>query len=156
MDVAGGEIRARSQAGREDGPGTDAGFSLIETLIALMLLGIVVVGILSLLFTLTIVSAQASRQSKAEQYSIQVAEAIKAAGYDTACDYQTIADGVTKPDELDPATTTTQVQSAGDLGTDAWTSPCTGDEPLHKVTVNATDSDSAEAIQVVVVRKPYV
>ena len=87
----------------------DAGYGLVEILISVLLLGLLVVGVMSLLGTMAIAANDADTQSRAEQYAIEAAEAARAAGMLDVCadvnnapvDYKTAIDAaVSEPDKI--------------------------------------------------------
>lgn len=148
---------------RADGRAADAGgYSLIELLIALMLLGIVVVGVVGLLGTLIVTGEQAKDQAAAEEYARSVVEDVKAqrfAGCDTGgVPLDPVPYSVTVPAPVGFTATVTKVeygvaQYVSGQASVAYGASC-GTSVTHRVTVEVGSPAGSSARAVVTKRRP--
>ena len=126
----------------------DGGFSLIELLAAISIMGIAVVTILGAMGTSIFISDLNRKQANAQTILRSAAESIKAASY-VACpspDYPV-------PPPPSGYQSTYQLQAYDD-GTGTWSAPCAS-SVLQRIAIHVTSTDgrASESLQIVK-RKP--
>ena len=139
-------------------PGSDAGLSLVEAVVSMSLLGIVVVALLLAFATATTTSAQQQRQAIADALVRNAAEVVSTAAttYIT-CATTTSYTGLPADPAGLVALTVTKVEywdgSGPSPAANGFSTTCTSDRGLQRITLRAASSDGKVSESFVVIKR---